>query len=193
MLNRKDQNFKAFFIKDFLNDQTRSWTNEKSNTDDIELSASVGMGSDDGDTTVVLMGMGGFRDQYASARLKFISPTVTGSEDIGICIRILTMDAPDAAYYYARADGGIAKLTRVSSGSFTNLSQSAFALAENQWCRITLQAVGNVLSASFVADGGTPAAVNLTAVDSRIPTGGSMCFRSMSSTVFCESFTGSQL
>ena len=124
--------------------------------------------------------------------LNFPAPTTAGNEDIGLLLRFMTNDSPDATYYYARVNGGVAKITKVVSGAFTTLSSQAFALPQGTNVTITFSAVGDLLSATFDA-GGAPPTVNLSAVDSDIPQRGIMGFRSLTSAVWCRSLAWDQL
>jgi hypothetical protein len=167
MLNKTDVKSRIVFAKDLINDQTYNGVNEKMNTSDLAFDETEGLGSDNGSSTAVTINVGGFDDQKIVAVLKYVSPTEAGGEDIGALLRLQTMDSPNATYYYARVDGGNAKITKVVDGSFDTLTQSAFALAQDTVVTITFSAVGNQLTALFQATGGSPSDVTLSTSDSR--------------------------
>lgn len=193
MLNKADVKSRVVFTKDLINDQTYDGVNEKLNTSDLAFDGTEGLGSDNGSSTAVTINVGGFDDQKIIAALKYVSPTTAGSEDIGVMLRLQTFDSPDATYYYARVNGGSAKITKVVDGSFTTLTSSAFALAQDTVVTITFSAVGNQLTALFQATGGSPSDVTLSTTDSSIQTKGMFGYRSLNSTVYCRNFTVEQL
>lgn len=192
MLTKRDIPSKVFIVRELVTDQTYTHVCEKTNVTNLAFSASRGLGANDGTSTAFLVHAGGFDDQQITATVRFCPPTPAASASIGPQVRVQTMDT-NPSYYWARVDLGVAKITRVVSGSFATLASSAFNLAQEQDVTITLSVVGNVLSASFVAAGGSPATVNLAATDTLIPTKGLMGVRSLNSTIFCSSFTASQL
>jgi len=192
MINTNDVTSPLSETKDLTTDQTWTDLSKKTNVGGIKFSGSLGLGVDTSTSTVALINSGGYPDQKVTAVMRYSSPTTAGSEEIGVMLRILTLDGTDDTYYYARVDGGIAKLTRVLNESFTNLSTQAFALAQDTDVTITFSAVGNTLSASFDA-GGTPATVNLAVSDDQIAHRGLLGIRSLSSTFWCSSVAWEQL
>jgi len=199
MLNTTGLNATTILSKSFIDEQDWRFVSKKLNITTVGHHATLGMGVSASTSTVVLINAGGFNDQWISAYMTYESPTAQGSEDLGVMCRVQSTDtsAPDAAssahYYYARASAGVAKLTKVVSGSFTNLSTATFVLSQAQQCSITLQVVGNQLSASFIPIGGTPTPVWLSATDSTIPIAGGFALRSLNSSFFCTSFTVKEL
>lgn len=193
MFNKRDARSGIYFVKDFVNDQTLTNVTKKNNIANIGFSASLGIGSDNGGSAVAIMHVGGFNDQRATAVMRYTPPTAIGGEDIGVMLRLRSFDSPAIDYYYARCNAGLAKISRISSGTFTTLSSTPFALSQSQDVTITFSVVGSVLSASFSATGGSPATVNLTAVDTIIPGGGLIAIRSQTSSIFCKSITIEQL
>jgi hypothetical protein len=193
MLNKADVKSRIVFTKNLISDQTYNGVNEKMNTSDLAFDAVEGLGSDNGSSTAVTINVGGFDDQKIIAALKYVSPTTAGNEDIGVMLRLQTMDSPDATYYYARVDGGNAKITKIIDGAFTTLTSSAFALTQDTVVTITFSVVGSQLTALFQATGGSPSDVTLSTSDSSIPSGGMFGYRSLNSTVYCRSFTVEQL
>lgn len=145
-------------------------------------------------STVVLVHAGGFDDQRITGVMKYVAPTAAGAEDFGVMARFQSFDdTSSTTYYYARCSLGVAKLSKVVGGTFTNLSTTPFALAQGVEVTIMLQCVGSALTATFTAAGGVPATKTLTATDASIPTGGLMGFRTLNSTGYCKSFLAEQL
>jgi hypothetical protein len=192
MFNTTDIPSKVRLTKNLITDQSYDGVLTKLNAADTVFSVTEGLGSDNGSSTIFLVNVGGFDDQQITAVLKFVAPTTAGSEEIGVMLRVIALDSTDDSYYYARVDGGLAKLTKVVNEIFTTLSQNSFALAQDQLVTITFSVVGSRLSATFDA-GGSPATVTLSATDTDIPSGGLIGIRSLSSTVYCRSFTAEQL
>lgn len=192
MLSKRDIPTKPTITRELVSDTTYTHVCEKVNTNNLAFSASRGLGAADGSSTAFLIHMGGFDDQQIVTTLHFCPPTPAASASIGPQLRVQTMDT-NPSYYWARVDVGVAKITRVVSGTFATLASSAFTLAQEQDVTITFSVVGSTLSASFVADGGSPATVNLAATDTLIATGGLMGVRSLNSTIYCSAFTASQL
>lgn len=191
MFNAQGLITKASLTKDLVVDQTTADLIEKLNTSGLGFDVTEGYGDAAATSSAVLIALGGFADQKIVASLKYAAPTAQGSEDIGVILRCTSMDSPDIGYYYCRVDGGTARITRVT-GSFTTLASGAFALPPDTLVTITAQAVGNQISATFDA-GGAPATVNLNATDSGIPARGVFGFRSLTSAIWCRSFTAEQL
>lgn len=191
MLNKRDITRKCYLSKDLTTDQTLNNLIKKTNTANLKFSGTLGYGAADGATTFVLMPGGGFDDQKITATFTYVSPTTAGVEDMGALLRLQSADTP-ASYYYARVNAGFAKITKVISGTFTTMTQTAFVVAQNQPVQITFSAVGNVLSASFLLPG-TGTQVDLAASDTQIPSAGSPGYRSLTATVFCKSFVIEQL
>jgi hypothetical protein len=144
---------------------------------------------------MALVNAGGFPDQKMAATMYYTTGSTSGNEDFGVMVGFQSAEVTgDTYYYYARCSAGLAKLTRVNGGTFTNLSTQAFAVAINIPVIITLQRVGNALQATFSAPTNTPPlSVTLNAVDSSVATGGLMGWRTLSSTGICSSYQAEQL
>ena len=182
----------APLVKDMVADQTTRNIHEKLNTGGLNFDVTEGYGYSAASTsTAWVMAHGGYDNQFCEAVLKYVSPTTAGSEDIGVLLRCLSLDSPNATYYYARCDAGDAEIMKIVDGSFTTLASSVYALPQNELVTITFTAVGSTLVASFSA--ATPGDVTISAVDTDIPSGGSPGVRSISSTVRCRSITCRQL
>lgn len=127
--------------------------------------------------------------------MKYVSPTATSASEIGVICRSNTMDNLGASdsYYYARVDNDVAKLTKVVAGSFTNITTTAWPLAQNVLLTISLSCVGSTITATFESAANPGVVTTLTATDTSIPTGGLMGFRSLSSSIWVRSFTAEQL
>ena len=178
--------------KDFVADPTFKGVTCRLNTAGQVLDAN-GLGCTTSTSTLWVVSAGGFNDQRITAMLKWLAPTASGSEEIGVMARFQTNEGSDATYYYARVDGGVAKLTKVVDTTFTNLSTGAWSLPVDTFCTITLSVVGNALTATFHDETEVLPDLELSATDSAITTGGLMGFRSLSSTIACDSFTAEQL
>lgn len=195
MLTRADvSQGKVVLSKNLVTDQTYNNMTFKLNAAGRAFSVTNGVGTSTATSTIAVIHAGGFNDQKITAVMKYVSPTTAGSEDFGVLLRAQSFeDTASSTYYYARCTAGNARITKVVGGTFTTLSSAAFALAADTDVTITFQVVGNSLSASFVATGGTPTTVNLAAVDSSITMGGLVGFRSLTSTMYCKSFVVEQL
>lgn len=179
-------------VKNFLIDQTTRNVHEKLNTSGLNFDVTEGYGYSAASTsTGWVMALGGYANQYCEALMKYVSPTAAGSEDLGVLLRCLSLDSPNATYYLARCDAGNAKITRVVDGSFSTLTQTAYALPQDELVTITFTAIANTLTATFSA--ATPGDVTLSTVDTQIPEGGSPGCRSLSSTIRCRSITCREL
>jgi hypothetical protein len=183
---------KLALTKDLVADQTTTNIQEKLNTtnlgfDVVEGYGYVGAASSSG----WVYSIGGFDDQRIVSVVKYVAPSAPGNEEIGCMLRCLSLDSPNASYYYARADAGDAKITKVVDGAFTTLTQTPFNLPADELCTIDFQVVGSQLDASFTA--ATPGTVNLSTNDTDIPGGGLPGVRSQSSTIWCRSSVITQL
>lgn len=192
MISSKDIKALASVTKNLVTDQTFSHIHKKLNTAVTAFNGSLGFGAADANSSAVFVDGGGFNDQRMTAVMRFVSPTVAASCSLGAFIRCQTLDT-NPSYYWARVDGGVARITKVLSGTFSTLSSNTFALPQNEDVTITFSAVGTVLSASFVSASGSAATVNLVATDSSIAGTGLMGFRSLVSSIYCTSFTAEQL
>lgn len=179
------------YSKDLVADQTFLGLTVKLNTSGAAFDVVEGLGEAALEPTVVFAHVGGFDDQRATAVMKYVSPSTNVDHEIGVLLRVQTFDGNDY-YYYARIDDGDAKITKVVNGSFTTLTQGAFPLPPDTLVTITFEAVGTALSATFDA-GGSPTTVNLAAVDSDIPSGGLMGFRTRTTAGWCRSFAAEEL
>lgn len=185
-------NSKLTLTKNLVSDQTFTNLTFRLNSSGAVFT-SDGVGTTTATSTLAVTHMGGFNDQKITSVMKFITPTLAGGEHIGVMARFQSIeDTASSTYYLARVQAGVARLSKVVGGTFTNLSSSAFALAQNTSVTIVLSVVGTALTASFDA-GGSPTTVNLSATDSAITGGGLMGFRTTSCTGFCSSFTVEQL
>jgi len=173
------------FEKNLLTSQNFSGLTVKLNTAGRVFDAN-GLGTTTATSTVIFCNVGGFADQKITAIMKYIGPTTSGNEELGVIARLQSLDdTADEDYYFARVHQGQARITRVINGVFTNLTSGAFALPQNVNCEISLQCVGNAISATFVADSG-PGPVTLSTIDASIPDPGIMGFRTRTSTGFCS-------
>lgn len=192
MINSNDVVKLVSGSKDLIAVQDYKNLNKKLNTGGVSFNVTEGLGDNTATSSMVFINSGGFQDQKITAVMNYPSATTAGNEDIGVMLRTITTEGADASYYYARVDGGFAKITKVLDGTFSTLTSQAFALGQGENVTITFSAVGNVLSATFDA-GGSPATVELSALDDSIPTGGVLGFRSLSSAVWCRSLAWEQL
>lgn len=172
--------------KDFVADQTRDGIQEKLNLSGLTFDVTEGFGyAAAADSSGWVFSIGGFDDQRIVAVMKYVAPSSPGNEEIGCLLRCITFDSPDTSYYYARADAGNARITKVVDGTFTTLTQTTFNLPADELVTIDFQVVGTQLDASFTA--ATPGTVNLSTNDSDIPGGGLPGCRSQNSTIWCRS------
>lgn len=178
--------------KDLVADQTTRNIQEKLNTSGLTFDVTEGYGfAASADSSGWVYSIGGFDDQRIVAVMKYVAPSAPGNEEIGCMLRCLTLDSPNATYYYARADAGNAKITKVVDGAFSTLTQTPFNLPADELVTIDFQVVGTQLDAQFSA--ATPGTVNLSTNDSDIPNGGLAGVRSQVSTIWCRSSTVQQL
>lgn len=174
---------------------TQNFRNLVTKTNTPAFDATLGLGLATATSWVVFMTAGGFDDQRVTATMRYVSPTAQGSENFGVILRVQCIESGDTAntdYYIARCQTGNARISRVIGNSFTNLTSSAFVLPQNTNVTITFSVQGSALSASFDA-GGSPATVNLSAVDTQITGGGLMGFRTTSQTGYCSLYTAEEL
>lgn len=190
MINKNEVVDLVSVTKNCVTDTTWNDVTKKLNTS-ADFDAN-GLGYSAANTsTIVAILVGSFDDQRITATMKFVAPTTAGSEEIGVMLRVISLDSPDTTYYYARVVGGQARITKVIDTVFTNLASGAFALPQNTNVTITFSVVGSQLSASFVASG--VSTVNLSATDTDITGRGIAAIRSLTSTFRCSTFTVEQL
>ncbi len=145
-------------------------------------------------STVYVVHLGGFNDQQIAATMKYVAPTTQAGSEIGVTARFQSLETTnDSTYYYARVDGGTAKLTKVVGGTFTALASGAWALPQDTYCTITLRVVGSALTATFHDETAGLSDLQLTATDTAIPTGGLMGMRSLTSSIAISAFTAVML
>lgn len=190
MISTRDIPARYSHEKNLVTDQTYTYLQKKINTAAVGFNATEGLGVADNNSSVTLGTVGGPADQRVTADMKWVAPTVSPNEEIGVLARCRTMEStlPGADYYYARVDGGIAKLTKVLAGAFTNLAQSAFAVPIDTLVTIELTCVGNQITAIFTCGGVAGSPLTLQATDNDISTGGQMGFRSLTSSHWCRRF-----
>lgn len=180
------------FYHDYITDQDMYGINRLQNTSSLDYDVTLGYGCSTNKSVIWGVQIGGFVDMRVTATMQYLGATTSqGSEEIGVIARLLTAHSPNATYYYARIDAQTAKITKVIDGSFTTLTQSAFALPPDTDVTITFEVVGNSLSANFITGTGS-LDVDLSTTDSDIDGstyagGGSAGCRSSSSTIRCSS------
>ena len=178
--------------KDLVADQTTLNIQEKLNTTNLGFDVTEGYGyAGAASSSGWFYSIGGFDDQRITSVMKYVAPSAPGNEEIGCMLRGLTLDSPNATYYYARVDAGDAKITKVVNGGFTTLAQTPFNLPADELLTLTFQVVGTQLDATFTA--ATPGTVNLSTNDGDITGGGLAGVRSQSSTIWCRSSIIEQL
>jgi hypothetical protein len=160
--------------------------------------ATKGLGTAEaGVTTMSIVHAGGFDDQKLTARMTFESTTSTANSDIMVCVRVQSKEtSPSGAnvFYSARQDGDVARISYFNGTTYSTLTSTAHACAADQIVEISLQVVGNALTATFENVTANPGVVTtLSATDSTITGGGLMGFRSLSSSIRIRSFTAEQL
>jgi hypothetical protein len=195
MLSSASIRSKVSLTKNFISDQTWGGFVRVLNTS-LAFDVTEGFGQAADNSSIILINVGGFNDQKITGNLKWVLPTLTTTYEIGVLARVqqtLTTGGATANYYYARCDGDTAKLTKVVSSVFTNLSTNAFVLPINTPVEIILSCVGSSLSATFTCAGVPGSPLTLTATDTAITTGGLMGMRSLTSSVWFRSFTAEEL
>jgi len=184
---------KTLISKNFVTDQTYGSITFRLNSAGRAFDAVKGLGVVTATSTVAVLHCGGFNDQRITGVVRYVSPTVSGGEDVGMTVRFQSMeDTASSNYYYARISGGFARLTKVIANVYTNLSSAAFVVAQDVDVTIVLSCVGSALAATFTAASG-PAPVSLSAVDTSVPAGGLMGWRTLTSTGYLKSYTAEQL
>lgn len=192
MLSSATVRSKVSLTRDLVSTQTYTGFVQKLNSSGA-FDATLGYGYATASTSTSIVCMaGGFADQRITAVIRWASPTTAAGYEIGVQARMQGMDT-NPSYYYARIDGDVAKLTRVVSGTFTNLSTSAFVLPVDTDCAVVLSCVGSSITATFTASGVPGSPLTLSATDSSIASGGCMGVRSLTSTIWCKSFTAEEL
>lgn len=195
MLSTASIRSKITFSKDLIVDQTWSGFVRALNTD-MAFDVTEGLGQASSTSSIILINAGGFNNQKITGNLKWVLPTLIAGYDIGVIARvqgILTTGGATANFYYARCDGDVAKLTKVVSNTYTNLSTNAFVLPINTAVEVILSCVGSTISATFTCVGVPGSPLTLTATDTSITTGGLMGMRSLTSAVWFRSFTAEEL
>lgn len=154
--------------------------------------ATLGLGYSGTATTCVIFTTGGFADQRVTAVLRFTSPVTAGAEDLGVMFRFRNVESGVGNYYYARLFHSLATIYKVVAGSFTLLASGAFVLPVNTDMTITVNAIGSLLTADFVASGVTT--VNLSCTDSTHVSGGAgIVSISTAGSIWCKSASVEQL
>lgn len=170
---------KAATISDFKNISpilnTANWT-----------TGANGVGVTAGASSIALINYGVGGNGKITASIKY----TTGTVDIRIMARVLTNTGSDATYYWAGCTGTNFRIGKVVNGTFTTLATTAFTLASDTFCSMTLQVVGSDLTATF--DDGTTSG-SLSASDGDITTGGVFAIRSgptnTNCNIWCRSLT----
>lgn len=195
MISSADIRPRVVLTKNLVTDQTWAGVNRKINVTNCVFDATEGLGRAASESTAVLMNAGGFNDQRVTAVMKYVSPTATSASEIGVIARCNTLDniGTSESYYYARIDNDTAKLTKVVNGTFTTITQTAFPLAQNVLATISLSCQGSSIIATFESAANPGVVTTLSVTDTAITTGGLMGFRSLSSSIWCRSFTAEEL
>lgn len=194
MLTKSDVTGKVSFYKNMITDQTFRYLNVRQNSAGVAFDVTEGLGEAASNTSVVVALIGGFADVRVYGDFKYVSPTSQANSDLGLFGRFTNPDHSgygNGSYYYARVDGGVAKLAKINVGTFTTLSSTNWALAQGDVATITLVCRGSAISATFYNAGlGT---VTLAATDTSIPEAGCAGFRSASSSLRCRNLGVDQL
>jgi hypothetical protein len=134
---------------------------------------------------------GGFNDQRVTATMQFPAPTAAGAEFIGVFLRCIQFDVT-TNYYFVGLFHGTAVIVKIVAGVSTTIATVAFALAQGVSVTITASAVGSLLTGKFVASGGSPATVTITATDTN-HTRGFTGFTSIASAIWVSALKSEQL
>lgn len=176
MITTQGMNDLVVLNKNLISDQTYAGLSKKLNVGGLSFVAGQGLSTGASATSSIILGTcGGFPNQQMQSTMRYIAPSTAGTEDLGCILRCSSTE--DANYYYARVNGGVAKITKVVAGTFTTLTSSAWVIAVNTDFTITFSVVGNTFTALFQA-GGSPADLTLSVTDSSLPAGGAMGVRS---------------
>lgn len=194
MISSEDIRSLPSLTKDLVSDQTEAGIFKKTNVSAIGFDATKGFGQNTSNSsTHVLVAMGGFNDQKMTAKLRWGNFTTQANSDIQVYCRIQGLDATKTAYV-ARMDNDVARISKMVAGSYTNITSTAMACAVDQDIIISLQVIGNSLTATFENVTANPGVVvTLTGTDSTITSGGLMGYGSLTSTVWCKSFTAEEV
>lgn len=182
------------FSKNLITDQNFNNIMIRTNSAGIAFSPTLGLGEAASNTSVWVFLVGGFADQRMTATMRYVAPTAQAASEIGVMGRFtgpLSTGHTTATYYYARVDGGVAKITRVLAGAFTDLITGAYNLAQNVDVTIAFSCVGSQLRADFSSSG--PGNLTLEATDSNITVAGCGGCRSQASSIYCSSFQMEQI
>lgn len=193
MLSTRDVS-KVFFAKNLISTQNFNYLTVRNNTAGVAFNVSEGCGEAASNSSVVVALIGGFADQKVTAEMKYVSPTLLAASDIGVMARFTNPDSTgvtNATYYFARVDGGVAKITKVVTNTFTNLITSAYALAQGDIVSISLTCKGSSISATFYNS--TLGTLTLAATDTEITNPGLCGFRSLTSSIWVRSIQVEQL
>lgn len=137
-----------------------------------------------------LITMGGpFRNISIRGEIKFITPTVAGSEDIALILNWNSnFVAGVRSYLMARQVQGVFRITKVVTGSGSTVASVNNVLAQNTWLTVDFERRGTAVRARF--DDG--AWIEGTVTEADVPLLGNFGFRSgfgVNSTVSLRSFT----
>lgn len=173
---------------DFVNVQDWSGVIARTNSTSTVYSAN-GLGCSSATSIGVVAAIAGSADQRVTATMRYVSPTASGTVNMGVRARIKSLqNSADTYYYVARVHQGVAKLTAVNAGTFSAaISQAAFPLPVDTDVTIAFTLVGSALTATFRASGVPD--VDLSAVDTQITGNGFAGFGATSQTCICSAMT----
>lgn len=193
LVNTLDITSKVAFSKNLISDQTFNNITVRNNTAGVAFDVTLGLGEAASNTSVWVFLIGGFANQRLAATMRYVAPTAQANSEIGVMGRFVAPTSTGyttASYYYARVDGGTAKLTRVIGGAFTDIASGAYNLAQNVDVTITLTCVGSQITAAYTGATGN---LTLQATDTNITAGGLGGCRSLSSSIYCSAYSMDQL
>lgn len=173
---------------DFVNVQDWSGVIARTNSTSTIYSAN-GLGCSTATSTGVVASIAGSADQRVTATLRYVSPTISSTCNMGVRLRVKSLqNSADTHYYVARVHQGVAKITAVLAGTFGSaISQGSFALPPDTNVTIVFTAIGSALTATFRASGVPD--VDLSATDTQVTGNGFVGFGATSQTCICSAMT----
>lgn len=172
--------------RDLVADQTEVGILDVLGTHTFDVTEGCGIATASSLRTVLLAG--GFADFDATAIMKYVSPSTSGTEEFGL-IACYENDSSGGTYYWVRVYRGEARLVRAVAGTFTTLASQAWVLPQDEAATLQLSRRSSQLTATFTA--ATPGSVQLAATDSTIGNG-LFGFRTLSTAGYCSSLSWEQ-
>jgi len=188
MISSKDIPSSGNYEKDLVADQTYKGVNKKLNTG-ATWHATKGLGIDGTASSVVILAVsGGMADCRVTATMVW-GDTSGSTPSMQVCARLNTVDTPlgDQDWYCARIQTGQARITKIVSGTYTNITSSAFSWTAGDVIKMTLECVGSSLAATFENVTTAPGVLtSIVGTDSSITAGGAIAFRTLNASMWLQ-------